>query len=140
MRKLTEFVKWFIYITTCILIVFAANVSIAGDETIPAGTLWQILMSGFVTAGVTVFLRPSGRGNVWGDVIRIIVHYIILCVIMIGYGCFFGWMHFRVRSIIMMMISVAAVYFLVCLSGYWIDRKQADEINRKLRGKYSEKE
>ena len=59
MRKLLEFMKWFFYITTCVLIVVAVNIEIAGDEFIRPAVLWQILLSGFLTSFVTILLRPN---------------------------------------------------------------------------------
>lgn len=140
MKKLFEFIKWFFYITTCVLFVCAANIQISGDETVPTITLWQILLSGFITALITVILRPGEQDGGRIGVIKIIVHYFVLCGVMIGCGCRFGWMNLNLNGIVMMAVSVAVVYLLVFLAGYWLDKKQADEINKKLKGKYSDKE
>lgn len=138
MKKVSEFLKWFFYITTCVLFVCAANVLLSGGDVIPASMLWQIMLSGFVTSLVTVVFRPAvwDGGRVF--VIKIVIHYFALCAVMILFGCWFGWMSLNIQGIIMMMISVAVVYFLVYFAAYWLDRKQADEINRKLKRKYSE--
>ena len=140
MRKFFEFIKWFFYITTCIVIVCAANMEISGTETINVNVLWQILLSGFITALITVLLHPLEYGNGFDSIIRIIAHYVALCVVMIILGCQFGWMDFNITGIIMMVISVAFVYMFVYCAGYWIDKKQADEINQKLKTKYTDKE
>ena len=136
MKRFLEFVKWFLYITTSVLFVCAANMEISGTETINSNVLWQILLSGFITALITVFLRPLEYGNGIGSIIRIIIHYIILCVVMIIFGCQVGWMSFNIAGIVMMTVSVAVVYLLVYCAGYWIDKKNADEINRKLKSRY----
>lgn len=140
MRKLSEFIKWFFYITTCVLFVCAANVQISGDNTVPAHMLWQILLSGFVTALVTVVFRPDLKDNGWIGILKYVAHFFSLCVIMILCGCWFGWMDFDLSGIVMMVLSVAVVYFLVFAAVYWLDRKQADEINQRLKKKYSDKE
>lgn len=140
MKKLFEFIRWFLYITTCVLFVCAANIQISGNETVSTITLWQILLSGFLTSLVTVLLRPLEQDSSRVAVIRIIVHYFVLCGVMIACGCWFGWMNFNLKGIVMMIVSVAVVYLLVFLAGYWLDKKQADEINQKLKGKYNDKE
>ena len=140
MRKLFELLRWFFYITTCVLFVCAANVQISGNETVPAIILWQILLSGFLTALVTVVLLPGEQDGGRVGVIKIIVHYFVLCGVMIGCGYQFGWMELNLNGIVMMAVSVAVVYLLVFLAGYWLDKKQADEINKRLKGKYSDRE
>ena len=140
MKKVFEFIKWFFYITTCVLFVCAANIQILGGETVPTITLWQILLSGFFTALVTVILRPGEQDGGRIVLIKIIVHYFVLCGVMIGCGYRFGWMDLNLNGILMMAVSVAVVYLMVFLASYWLDKKQADEINKKLKGKYSDKE
>ena len=140
MRKIFEFVKWFFYITTCVVFVCAANMEISGTETINVNVLWQILLSGFITALLTVILRPFEYGIERAYIIRIIIHYIVLCVVMIILGCEFEWMSLNLAGIIMMVVSVAVVYLLVYCAGYWIDKKQADAINQKLKNKYADEE
>ena len=140
MQKIIEFIRWFFYITTCVLFVCAANIQISGDETVPTITLWQILLSGFLTALVTVILGPGEQDSSRVGMVKIIVHYFVLCGVMIGCGYQFGWMELNLNGIVMMAVSVAVVYLLVFLAGYLLDKKQADEINKKLHGKYSDKE
>ena len=140
MKRVSEFVKWFFYITTCVLFICAANIQLSGGDVISANTLWQIMLSGFVTSLVTVFFRPSEWDGGRAGIIKIVIHYFALCAVMILFGCWFGWMDFDLHGIIMMVISVAVVYFLVYFASYWLDKKQADEINRKLKGKYRDEE
>ena len=140
MKRLHEFVKWFMYITTCVVFVCAVNLHISGEDTISANMLWQILLCGILTAVVTLLFRPKESDEGYRAIVKIIIHYIVLCAVMILYGCKLGWMYFSLKGIVMMMLSVAVVYVLVYFVGYWVDRKQADEINRRLKGKYSDKE
>ena len=138
MKKIFEFVKWFLYITTCVLFVCAANLLISGVDFVPADMLWQIMLSGFITALVTVLLGPGEQDGIRISVIKIFVHYVVLCGVMIACGYWFDWLELNPAGIIMMVISVAVVYLLVYLAGYWLDRKQADQINQKLKGKYKD--
>ena len=140
MKILSDFIKWFLYITTCILIVVAANIIISGKDMIPADTLWQVLLSGFLTTLVTILLWAKEPGNIRSGIIRMLVHYIALCAVMIVCGRWFDWMNLSPAGIVMMVISVAVVYALVVLADYWTGRKLADEINQKLKGRYRDGE
>ncbi|MCI7322278.1 MAG: DUF3021 domain-containing protein [Lachnospiraceae bacterium] len=140
MRVLKDFVKWFLYITMGILIVCAVNFQIADAESIPKETLWQILLSGFLTTGITVLLYPRNGSNKSTFWVEILAHYLALCIIMILCGYWFGWLDFDLGGIVMMVVSVAAVYGITFLIYYLIDLKQADEINQKLKEKYGERE
>lgn len=136
MKKVFEFIRWFFYITTCVLFVCAANVQISGTKVVSTIMLWEILLTGLITSIVTVLLRPGEWDSVRISIIKIIVHYLVLCGVMIVCGCWFDWMALNAQGIVMMMISVAVVYLLVYSAGYLLDRKQADEINQRLKGKY----
>lgn len=140
MRRLNEFIKWFLYITPGITFVCAVNVKISGDNMIPAASLWQILISGFLTAAVTVFLVPREGKNKPAALAGGLLHYTVLSVVMVGCGCWFGWMEFDMAGMKMMLISVAVVYWLAFSVYYLIDVYQAGVINRKLKEKYSDKE
>ena len=138
MRTLKDFVKWFLYITMGILIVCAVNFQLADVESLSKETLWQILLSGFLTSGVTVLLYPRESMNKIPFWIKLVVHYVALCIVMILCGHWFGWLDFDLGGIVMMAVSVAVVYGITFLIYYLIDLKQADEINRRLEEKYGE--
>ncbi|MCH5271674.1 MAG: DUF3021 family protein [Lachnospiraceae bacterium] len=140
MKKILEFIKWFFYITTSVVFICAANLTISGGNTIFVNTLWQILLCGFLTALVTVLLRPGAKDGGKIMMLKIIIHYIILCVVMIICGHWFGWMVFSFADIVMMLVSVAVVYLIVFTAGFWLDLKGAEEINRRLKEKYNDKE
>ena len=123
MKRIHEFVRWFLYITTCVLFVCAANLSISGEDTIPAHMLWQILLCGLFTALITTCFWSNEAVDGIVGIIKTIIHYIVLCAVMIIFGSRFGWMQFSPGSIAMMMLSVAVVYLLVFLASYWIDRQ-----------------
>lgn len=120
--------------------VCAANLLISGVDFVSSDMLWQIMLSGLFTSAVTVLLGPDDLDSVRISVIKIIVHYFVLCGVMFACGCWFGWMELNIVGVVMMMISVAVVYLLVFLAGYWLNRKQADEINQRLKGKYRDQE
>lgn len=134
MKLMREVFKWFLYITTGILIVTAIMFTVTGDETMPVNTLWKILLAGFLTTIVTVCFKPWKE---WG-IIGFVLHYLALCVVMVVCGCMFGWIHLEPAGVIGMMIDVAAVYGIAFVAYWLLDRKQAEEINKKLREKYKD--
>lgn len=138
MKKINDFIKWFLYITTGVLIVCAVNFWAADMDAIPKNTLWQILLSGLLTAGVTVFIYPKDCNKKSVILTRIFFHYVVLCIVMIICGYWFGWLKLNAAGIVMMVVSVAVVYFLSFLAYYLTDLKRADEINRRLKEKYGD--
>lgn len=140
MKRLSEFIKWYIYITISILAVCTVIFNILSDGTIPAATLWQILLSGFLTTVVTVLLTSGEWNKISTVIIRVILHYISLCIVMVLCGKGFGWLSFDFNGIALMAGAVAVVYVLSFGVYYIIDLKQADEINQRLKEKYSDEE
>lgn len=140
MRVWNDFIKWFLYITTGILIICAVNFEIAGQDMIPVSTLWRILLSGIVTTGITMVLFPEKSNRKSMVLIRCFIHYAALCTVMILFGHWFGWLDYDFGGILMMVVSVACVYLFCFLSYCLIDLKRADEINKKLKEKYREHE
>ena len=136
MKIISSFIKWYFYITTGILFVCAINITLSREENIPSNTLWKVLLSGFLTTAVTIgfLLRESDSKFVM--IYRMILHYLALSIVMILSGRWFGWLEFDISGIVMMLLSVAVVYFLTSFSYYILDRKEAQEINQKLNEKY----
>ena len=139
MKAFIEFIKYYLYITTGILIVCTINLIIAGNEFISVSTLWQILLSGFLTTAVTILLVSKEKNAKPPGIIQYFIHYAVLCIVMMLCGYQFGWMNFDFQGIIMMVVSVAAVYMITFLSDYMINLYYANEINRKLKEKYGER-
>lgn len=140
MRKVYELIKWFLYITPGIVFVYAVNIEISGDTVIPAKRLWQILLSGFLTALITTLLVPRKENKKLTIFVEGLLHYTVLSIIIISCGCWFGWISFDIAEIVMLLVSVAVVYLMVFFVYYLIDVKQAKEINQKLKEKYGDKE
>lgn len=139
MKAFIEFIKYFLYITTSILIVCTIDFLIAENDLISVNTLWQILLSGFLTTAVTILFIPNEKNTKPPGIIQYLLHYAVLCIVMMLCGYRFGWMDFDCQGIIMMAVSVAAVYMITFLSDYMININHANEINRKLKEKYGER-
>lgn len=103
MRKIIEFLKWFMYIMTCVLSVCAVNMEIYDTNVIPVDTLWQILLAGLITAAATtVFLGAGDFDNRPITVVKMLIHYVVLCVVTVLCGSRFGWMELVPSDIVMM--------------------------------------
>lgn len=140
MKTLGNFVKWFLYITVGILIVCGISYVLAGVEMVMVDVFGMILLSAFVTALATVLITPKDEDGKVKSCVKIVLHYIILCVIMCFLGVWFGWMHFDLAGIAMMVVDVGLVYLLAFVAHYIVDVKQAGEINKMLQEKYGDEE
>lgn len=140
MKRFGIFVKWFLYITTGILIVCGINYTLAGVETITVDVFWKILLSAFATTVATVLIHPQEEDGKIKSYIKLALHYVTLCMIMVLLGGWFGWTAFDFGGVLTMMADVGLVYLLAFLSYYIIDYKQADEINKMLKEKYGDGE
>lgn len=138
MRKLSEYIKWYFYITTSILLVTAVIFSLYGAETLPGKTLWQVMLSGLATTVVTVTIVfidcKSSMGAFW----KYCCHYIMLSAVMIPLGAWFGWINLNMRGIALMLVYVAGVYILAFGAYYTIDLRAAKKINERLKEKYKD--
>lgn len=139
MKKLSDFIKWYLYITISILLVVAIIFEFYYEDTIPADTLWQILISGFLTTAATVFIAFRECNRKSTSILKYLLHYVVLCIIMITLGNCFGWLTSGF-SAIMMAAAVATVYLLAFGIYYLIDLKQAKEISHKLKEMYGDEE
>ena len=140
MKRIGEFIKWDMYISTSILIVCAVNFALHPEAAMPDGVLWQILLSGFLTTMVTYVCVLSDILKRLPMLIRYILHYIALCAVMIPCSNLFGWLSLNPQNIITMSISVAIVYVMAFGSYCLIDLGNANAINQKLKEKYKNEE
>ncbi len=138
MKKIGEYVKWYVYITTSILMVMAVICGLYGAEELPGETLCQILLSGLLTTIVTVAMICINNMVSKGMVFVYLCHYISLCAVMIPLGIWFGWINVNWQGIVMMLGAVAAVYLLTFGAYYVIDLRAAKKINQRLKEKYGE--
>lgn len=138
MKKIGEYIKWYFYITTSILLVTAVIFALYGVKTLPGETLWQILLSGLFTTLITVTIFCIDSKSTMGTVLKYFCHYIALSAVMIPLGIWFGWLNLNLPGIAMMLGSVAAVYLLACSAYYIIDLRAAKKINQRLKEKYGE--
>ncbi len=137
MRFVKSFFEWFTTITTAILIVSALTTALDGSE-VPSTFLRDIIIAGAFTSLVTtvIYLHDYKAWNTF--LVASLIHYVLLCAIMVFLGIQFGWMQADLDGIVMMSIDVAVVYAIVLLFSFVLSKKEADEMNQALRNRNKE--
>ena len=132
MKFVKYFLSFFCTITTAIVFVVNINFLSVDHPDVSKYLMLQILGAGFVTALVTAaffaLAEKLGRYFVVGS----LIHFAVLCVIMVWLGVLFGWYDFCLNGVLDMVISVAIVYVIVYTISYILMKKEADEINKAL--------
>ncbi len=133
MRYIKDIIKYFTFITTGIIILFIVLMLIQGDKELCLSTLIEIPCAGLATSVVTVFLYPFEEQKVF--FLRILLHYLALCIIMITMGKLFGWIRLNIGGILLMMLSVAVIYIFTFGVTYITSKNEAYEMNQALKSK-----
>lgn len=135
MKFITELLKYFVYITTGILFVFITIMLLGGYESISTQTLMQIPCAAFVTALVTVIIYSKEEVMKKEFNIRMAIHYILLCVIMVIFGTAFEWINLDFAGVMTMVISTAAIYAFTFAGAYLSSKSEAEKLNKALKSK-----
>ena len=135
----------FCMVSTCVMAVVALFTTVVDPtEWIEPVILWQSLMVSFLCAASSTFIFPWDRVmKKWEVRVRTALHYLVINLIVLGFGNWFKWYHIdEWASLLAMLISIAVIYTIVsCLS--WRKSKQdAQRMNERLmqyRGKKNAK-
>lgn len=133
MKYITKIVKYFAFITTGIVVLIGVLMLIQGEKYVSADTLIKIPCAGLATSAVTVLLYPSEDKSKKGYMLGVLLHYIVLCIVMIIFGAASNWIKLNVGGILLMIISTAAVYAFTSVVDYISSKNDADELNRALK-------
>ncbi len=133
MKKISEYIKWFLYITSCILIVRGCIYYFTGD-TIIFKAILDIIIMGILTTVVTMFMFSIDIDGLLGY----LLHYGLLTVVVLLYLEWNQWPYIDMNEVLMIIIAVAIIYLLVLGSYHLIDVREAKQINEKLKDKYGE--
>ncbi len=133
MKYITEIIKYFTFITTGIVILFIAIMLIQGNDGITLRTLIGIACLGLVTAVVTVFLYPAEAKNKREFWLKLLLHYVVLCIVISAFGILFGWIGLNFKGILLMMVCTAAVYAFTYAVAYLSSKNDADALNQALK-------
>ncbi len=140
MKFLKSFLIFFGTITTAIVFVVNINFMSVDHPDVSKYIMLQILLAGFVTALATSSFFALAEKLGKHLILCTIVHFIILCVIMVVFSVWFGWYDFCLKGVVDMVISVAIVYVLVFVISYIIMKKEADDMNKALKERNKDSE
>ncbi len=124
----------FCIISTCTLTAMAFFTTILSPaETISQNALWQILFVSLLCA-LSTFLYPwerrMGRAELY---IRVGIHYLLINVIVLGFGSRFDWYQpSRLKSMLAMLLTIAVIFAVVSFFSWNRSAKDAQKMNERL--------
>lgn len=124
----------FCIISTCLLTAAAFFTTILSPaETISQNTLWQILFVSLLCA-LSTFLYPwerkMGRAELY---IRVGIHYLLINMIVLGFGSRFDWYQpIHLKSILAMFLAIAVIFAVVSFTSWNCSAKDAKKMNERL--------
>lgn len=133
MKYIKEFIRWFITITTGVLLIFILNTM--KYEYIRSIYLWEIFGVSAVTSLITTVFFAIDPKKVISKAVQILIvflHYISLFVTMLFFGNSFGWITLDVRGVLTMAISVAGVYLCTAVLSLITGMQDAKKMNEAL--------
>lgn len=126
---------YFVDITTAVLIAAAFYLTVSGQS--PHKTLlWEILLSGFITALPTAVLLCFDSKSVKRSVVLWIMHFLAIFLITLLLLKMFGWCSITPLSVLLTFAAVVFIYFFTCFVHYLVDRKHATVMNQQLKKRY----
>ena len=137
MKYITEIIRYFTFITTGIVILFIVLMLIKGNDCILLSTLIKIPCAALATSIVTVILYPTETQSKKEYILKVLLHYLVLCIVMTIFGVLAEWISFNFIGIMIMVISTAAVYIFTYTITFLCSKNDADELNMALKNKRS---
>jgi uncharacterized membrane protein len=132
MKYVKNYISFFTAIATAILIIVTIDGAINSYDSVPKYLPLEILAASALTALITTIILCREIKTRKQFLISFLVHFLLLCVAMIGLGLLFGWISATFGSIICMIFYVALVYVIVFAINYILAKKEADELNEAL--------
>ncbi len=135
---LSSLLHYFVNITTAVLLVTAIYLTISGQQ-MDSVILWEILLSGFITALPSALLVcldvKSGRILLllW------LAHFLLIFFLTLWMVDFFGWYKITALSALLTFLGVVFIYLFTCIVHYIVDMKHAALMNQQLKRRYHEK-
>ena len=127
---------YFVDITIAVLIAAAIFLTISGPQ-IDSVILWEILLSGIITALPTALLLCFDTKNVRLSWILWILHFLVILIVTILLLKTFGWCRITPFSLLMAFFAVVFIYLFTSFVHYLVDRKHASIMNKQLKKRYS---
>ena len=134
MRKLKIFLMVFSSVVTCVVLGSATYISIlAPQEKLSPYILWQILFVSALCSVWTMFYSDRELSKK-GMLIANLIHYILVNIVVLSCGLWFKWFCIdNLLQIICMLLLIAVIYLLVCITIRKRETQVANQMNERLR-------
>lgn len=136
---LISLLHYFVDITTAVLIAAAIYLTISGRQ-MESVILWQILLSGFITALPTAILLCFDPEDARISLALWIAHFMLIFAITLVLLKTFGWCRITPMSVLLTFLAVLFIYFFTCFVHYLVDRKHTSLMNQQLHKRYANEE
>lgn len=136
---LISLLHYFVDITTAVLIAAAIFLTASGKQ-IDSAILWQILLSGLITALPSAALICLDTKSVRLSWILWIAHFLVIYAIALLMLHMFGWCSLTPLSVLLTFFAVVFIYLFTCLVHYLIDKKHTTLMNQQLKKRYLQSE
>ncbi len=133
----SSLLHYFVNITTAVLLVTAIYLTASGRQ-MESVILWQILLSGIITALPSAVLVCLDIKN--GKILLALwfCHFLLIYFITLMLLKVFGWCDITSSSALLTFAAVVVIYSFTCLAHYIVDRKHVALMNKQLKQRYSE--
>ena len=132
---LISLLHYFVDITTAVLIAAAIYLTATGRQ-IDSAILWQILLSGLITAIPSAALICLDTKSVRRSWILWLVHFIVIYGGTLLMLHVFGWCTITPLSALLTFFAVVFIYLFTCFVHYLIDKKHTMLMNQQLKKRY----
>lgn len=134
---LISFLHYFVDITTSVLIAAACFLTLSGQQ-VSSTVLWEILLSGFITALPTAVLLCFDPSSLKISMMLWVLHFMVIFGITLLLLHLFGWCRITPLSVLLTFAAVVFIYFFTCFVHYLVDRKHTALMNQQLKKRYAE--
>lgn len=134
MKKFCFVMNCFAIITCCVVAAVAVFTTVIYPvEKISPYITWQILLVSFLSA-VSTLIYPWDKEYKKNDFrIRVVLHYIIINIIVLGFGILFDWYATdNMLNIIVMVIMIAVIFAVVSVVSWKKSEQDAKVMNENL--------
>ena len=136
---LISLLHYFVDITTAVLIAAAIFLTASGKQ-IDSAILWQILLSGLITALPSAVLICLDTKSVRLSWVLWIAHFLVIYAITLLMLHMFGWCSLTPLSALLTFFAVVFIYLFTCFVHYLIDKKHTTLMNQQLKKRYLQSE
>ena len=130
---------YFVDITTAVLIAAAIFLTATGQQ-MNSIILWEILLSGFITALPSAVLLCFDTKSVRLSLILWLVHFLVIFGATLLMLKAFGWCSITPLSVLLTFLAVVCIYLFTCSVHDLVDKKHASIMNQQLKKRYSNAE